>query len=89
MVVLGRYVPQFSFLHILLGDEAVLVAEARFYQRLLAMDDHEARAVADLYLSENSLPQLYDGGDRTGADAWPNRTGTKERSIRPGKNSCS
>jgi hypothetical protein len=60
VVVLGRYVPQFSFLHVILGDEAVLVAEARFYQRLLAMDDHEARAVADLYLSENSLPQLYD-----------------------------
>ncbi len=60
VVILGRYVPQFSFLHILLGDEAVLVAEARFYQRLLAMDDHEARAVADLFLSTNSLSQLYD-----------------------------
>jgi predicted PurR-regulated permease PerM len=60
VVVLGRYVPQFSFLHIILGDEAALVAEARFYQRLLAMDDHEARAVAELYLSENSLSQLYD-----------------------------
>ena len=60
VVVLGRYVPQFSFLHVILGDEAVLVAEARFYQRLLAMDDHGARAVADLYLSENSLSQLYD-----------------------------
>jgi predicted PurR-regulated permease PerM len=60
VVVLGRYVPQFSFLHVLLGDEAVLDAEARFYQRLLAMDDREARAVADLFLKENSLPQLYD-----------------------------
>jgi predicted PurR-regulated permease PerM len=60
VVVLGRYVPQFSFLHVLLGDEAVLAAEARLYQRLLAMDDREARAVADLYLKENSLPQLYD-----------------------------
>src|SRR5579862_443554 len=60
VVVLGRYVPQFSFLHIILGDESVLVTEARFYQRLLAMDDHEARAVADLYLSENSLTRLYD-----------------------------
>ncbi|HEV8416496.1 MAG TPA: AI-2E family transporter [Bryobacteraceae bacterium] len=60
VVVLGRYVPQFSFLHILLGDDAVLAAEARFYQRLLAMDDHEARAVAGLYLKENSLQQLYD-----------------------------
>jgi predicted PurR-regulated permease PerM len=60
VVVLGRYVPQFSFLHVLLGDEAVLEPEARFYQRLLAMDDQEARAVADHYLSENSLAQLYD-----------------------------
>jgi hypothetical protein len=60
VVVLGRYVPEFSFLHVLLGDEAVLEAEARFYQRLLAMDDKEARAVAALYLHEHSLPELYD-----------------------------
>lgn len=60
VVVLGRYVPEFSFLHILLGDEAVLEAEARFYQRLLALDDQEARAVAALYLREHSLSQLYD-----------------------------
>jgi predicted PurR-regulated permease PerM len=60
VVVLGRYVPEFSFLHILLGDEAVLAADARFYQRLLAMDEQEARAVAGVYLTENSLSQLYD-----------------------------
>ena len=60
VVVLGRHVPQLSFLHILLGDQPVLAAEAQVYQRLLAMDDHEARAVADVYLSENSLVQLYD-----------------------------
>ncbi|MGH9647227.1 MAG: AI-2E family transporter [Bryobacteraceae bacterium] len=60
VVVLGRYVPEFSFLHVLLGDEAVLEPEARFYQRLLAMDDQEARAVAALYLREQPLSQLYD-----------------------------
>jgi|CZKS01.1.fsa_nt_gi predicted PurR-regulated permease PerM len=60
VVVLGRHVPHLSFLHILLGDQPVLAAEAQVYQRLLAMDDHEARAVADVYLSENSLVQLYD-----------------------------
>ena len=60
VVVLGRYVSQFSFLHILLGDEAVLVAEAHFYQRLLAMDHQEAKAVIDDYLKEHSLTQLYD-----------------------------
>jgi predicted PurR-regulated permease PerM len=60
VVVLGRHVPHLSFLHILLGDQPVLSAEAQVYQRLLAMDEQEARAVADLYLSENSLAQLYD-----------------------------
>ena len=60
VVVLGRYVPQLSFLHILLGDEPVLAAEAQVYQRLLAMDDQEARAVVDQYLEDHSLSQLYD-----------------------------
>jgi hypothetical protein len=53
VVVFGRYVPQFEFLHILLGDEPALVEEAQFYQRLLAMDDQEARAVIDRYLVES------------------------------------
>jgi len=61
VVVLGRYVPEFAFLHVLLGDEDVLEAEARFYQRLLALDDREARAVANLYLQDHSLQELYDG----------------------------
>jgi hypothetical protein len=52
--------PQFSFLHILLGDEDTLVAEAQIYQRLLAADEQEARAVADRYLKDHSLVQLYD-----------------------------
>ncbi len=60
VVVLGRYVPQLSFLHILLGDEEVLAAEAQFYQRLLAMDQAEARAVADVFLKGRSLVELYD-----------------------------
>jgi predicted PurR-regulated permease PerM len=60
VVVLGRHVPHLSFLHILLGDQPVLAAEAQVYQRLLAMDDHEARTVADAYLNEKSLAELYD-----------------------------
>ena len=60
LVVLGRHVPHLFFLHILLGDEPALAAEAHLYQRLLAMDDQEARAVAEEYLRENSLLQLYD-----------------------------
>ena len=60
VVILGRYVPQFGFLHVILGDEAVLEDDARLYQRLLAMDDQEAREVTEPYLEENSLAALYD-----------------------------
>ncbi len=60
VVVLGRYFPQLSFLHILLGDEQALEAEAQLYQRLLAMDQLEARAVVDSFLKERSLVDLYD-----------------------------
>ena len=47
VVVLGRYVPQLSFLHILLGGEPVLAAEAKIYQRLPAMDQLEAHSIVD------------------------------------------
>ncbi len=60
MVVLGRYVPQMSFLHSLLGTDAELSTEALFYERLLAMDQQEARAVANRFLESNSLVELYD-----------------------------
>src|SRR5580658_9337294 len=60
VVVLGRHIPHLSFLHILLGDQPVLMPAAHLYQRLLAMDDQEARAVAEQYRREHSLPELYD-----------------------------
>ena len=59
-VVLGRYVPQLSFLHILLGDEPVLAAEAQIYQRLLAMDQVEAHAVVGQFLKTRPVVELYD-----------------------------
>jgi len=48
MVVIGRHVPQLSFLHVLLGDEPSLTPDSRFYQRLLAMDHEEARQVLEV-----------------------------------------
>lgn len=60
VVVLGRYVPQLSFLHVLLGDEPALEAEALVYLRLLAMDEQEARIVVNRYLAKHTLAQLYD-----------------------------
>jgi predicted PurR-regulated permease PerM len=60
VVVLGRYVPQLSFLHVLMGDEPALSAEAQVYQRLLAMDQGEAQTIVNQVLKETSLVELYD-----------------------------
>ncbi len=60
LFVLGRYIPQLEFLNILLGDEPVLPPHACYYQRLLAMDEDEARTVAEEYAKEKPLIELYD-----------------------------
>jgi predicted PurR-regulated permease PerM len=60
IVVMGRYVPHLSFLHTLLGTDAELSTEALFYERLLAMDQHEAHAVANRFLEHKPLIELYD-----------------------------
>jgi predicted PurR-regulated permease PerM len=60
IVVLGRHVPRMSFLHALLGADAELSPEALFYERLLAMDHREARAVANRFLEGKPLVELYD-----------------------------
>ena len=60
VVVLGRYVPQLSFLHVLLGDEPVLAAEAQIYQRLLAMDQVEAHTIVGESFKGRPLVELYD-----------------------------
>jgi len=60
VVVLGRYVPCLSFLHILLGDEPALAAEAQIYQRLLAMDQLEAQTIVNQFIKGKPLVELYD-----------------------------
>jgi predicted PurR-regulated permease PerM len=60
LVVLGRYVPHLNFLEVVLGDEPVLSPEQHFYQRLLAGDEEEARAVAEAHLKEHSLENVYE-----------------------------
>ena len=60
LIVTGRVLPQMSFLHILLGDEAALAPEAHFYERLLAMDQTEAHLVAERFLEQRSTLELYD-----------------------------
>jgi predicted PurR-regulated permease PerM len=60
IVVMGRYVPHLAFLHTLLGTDAELSPEALFYERLLAMDQQEAHAVASRFLQGKPLVELYD-----------------------------
>jgi predicted PurR-regulated permease PerM len=60
LILMGRYVPQLSFFEVLLGDQAVLPVEAQFYQRLLALDQDEARGIADAYLKDETIANFYD-----------------------------
>ncbi|TCN33045.1 putative PurR-regulated permease PerM [Sinorhizobium americanum] len=60
LVVLGRHVPQFEFLEILLGNEPVLDPKERLYQRLLAGDPDEATDNAEEMLEEKYLVEFYD-----------------------------
>lgn len=59
LVVLGRYVPQLSFLDVLLSDQPALELSVRFYQRLLAFDDYEANDLVRSFLRTGSLDDLY------------------------------
>jgi predicted PurR-regulated permease PerM len=60
MVVLGRYVPQFEFLGVLLGNEPVLDPHTRLYQRLLSGNSDEATDNAEEFLEKKYLVDYYD-----------------------------
>lgn len=59
LVVLGRHVPQFEFLDVLLGNEPVLEPHQQLYQRLLAGDPDEATDRAEVFLADQSLAAFY------------------------------
>lgn len=60
LVVLGRHVPQFEFLDVLLGNEPVLQPAEQLYQRLLSGDPDEATERAEQYLEEETITTFYD-----------------------------
>jgi predicted PurR-regulated permease PerM len=60
LLVIGRYVPQLSFLDTLLGDEPVFEPKKRVYQRLLAGDQEEAAELIEGYLEHMPLVEVYD-----------------------------
>jgi predicted PurR-regulated permease PerM len=58
--VIGRHVPELSFLAIALGDEPGLNAEINFYQRTLARAAKDAYRLAKRKANETSVPQALD-----------------------------
>jgi predicted PurR-regulated permease PerM len=60
VAVMGRYIPELGYLNVLLGVEPVLTPEARFYQRLIALDQEEAGELAEKHAAEHGVPALFD-----------------------------
>jgi len=60
LVVLGRYVAELEFLSVLLGDQLVLPADVRLYQRLLVLDQEEALELVEEELEGKSFIEVCD-----------------------------
>jgi predicted PurR-regulated permease PerM len=60
LAVLGKYVPSLSFFATLLGEEAELDQDIRFYQRLVSHDQDGATAVVEAALKERPRAEVFD-----------------------------
>jgi predicted PurR-regulated permease PerM len=58
--VLGRHIPELSFLDIVLGAEPVLDLPNRFYQRLLAHDHDEAVEMVEQAVMKEPAETIFD-----------------------------
>lgn len=61
LLVLGKHVPQLSFLDTLLGNEPVFEPKTRIYQRLLAGDQEEATELLEDLFERRPAAEVYDG----------------------------
>jgi predicted PurR-regulated permease PerM len=60
VAVIGRHIPQFAFLDVMLGDTPVLEPHERVYQRLLAGDEWEASEIVDAHVAAAGRADLHD-----------------------------
>ncbi|MBW3598974.1 MAG: AI-2E family transporter [Planctomycetes bacterium] len=60
LLVVGKHIPDLSFLNTLLGTDPVFEPKNRIYQRLLAGDQEEAVDLLDEYLRRQPLAEVYD-----------------------------
>lgn len=60
LIVLGKHVPAFETFYVLFGNEPVLEPSLRFYQRLLALDATDARAITKKQAEETSVSETLE-----------------------------
>ncbi|HEY5899298.1 MAG TPA: AI-2E family transporter [Burkholderiales bacterium] len=60
VAVVGRHIPEFGYLNVLLGVEPVLSPEQRFYQRLVALDHEEAAEAIEQHLAGHGVANTFD-----------------------------
>jgi predicted PurR-regulated permease PerM len=60
LAVLGKYVPSLRFFATLLGEEAVLDPDVRFYQRLLLLDQDGAIEIVEEALKQTPRAEVFD-----------------------------
>jgi predicted PurR-regulated permease PerM/GAF domain-containing protein len=60
LVVMGRHIPQLSFLSVMLGEDEALTPADDCYQRLLRQGEHDEMELAESFLQNRPLVELYD-----------------------------
>jgi len=60
LIVIGRQVPRLHYLEVLLGERTGLPPSEHFYQRMLASNPRDARALIDATLNTRSRAGVYD-----------------------------
>lgn len=60
IAVVGRYIPRFSFLSVILGADPVLPPHVRLYQRARVLEHDEALELAEQHVRERGLLAAYE-----------------------------
>ena len=60
LVVMGRHIPQLSFLSVVLGEEEALTPAEDCYHRMLRQGEHDEIELVDSFLRTKPLEELYD-----------------------------
>ena len=60
LIVLGKHLPALRCIVVLMGDQPVIEAKARYYQRLLARDQDEAIDIVEACVNTDGRESVYD-----------------------------